>query len=328
MKSKWWKPLIGLSALLLVIGAAAWYRWGRFHLPEMPRLDGSIERLSLTVDGIERTLQIFVPGQLERNPALVFGLHGSMGNGDQFRKWTGYRFDELAVEHGFLVVYPDGFDGHWNGCRKSGPYRANRLNIDDPAFFRKIVDHLAETYRADRGRVFATGFSNGGHMTYRAAIEMPDLFRAAAPICANLPTPHNMDCTAAKQPIAVMIVNGSADPINPYSGGRVTLFGAGNRGTVFSARNSADYFAHLAGYAGHPESETLPDIDTEDGAKARITRWREPGKPEISLVTIEGGGHTIPSKRYKAPKLLGPTCADFEAADLIWEFFSRGAGRR
>ncbi|MBI4855115.1 MAG: hypothetical protein HY819_25210 [Acidobacteria bacterium] len=74
---------------------------------------------------------------------------------------------------------------------------------------------------------------------------MPNKITAIAAIAASRPTPSNNDCQESKQAIPVMIINDTADPINPYNGGKVTLFGFGNRGTVLSSIETAKYFTQL-----------------------------------------------------------------------------------
>ena len=70
-------------------------------------------------------------------------------------------------------------------------------------------------------------------------------FAGIAAISANLPTDDNSICQKAGRAVPVAIINGTADPINPYGGGRVTLFGFGDRGTVVSSAESAAQFARL-----------------------------------------------------------------------------------
>jgi polyhydroxybutyrate depolymerase len=57
------------------------------------------------------------------------------------------------------------------------------------------------------------------------ALEMPDTFAALAAVAANLPIEANLDCQPSQRPVSIAILNGTNDPINPYNGGLVTLFG-------------------------------------------------------------------------------------------------------
>ena len=50
--------------------------------------------------------------------------------------------------------------------------------------------------------------------------------------------------------------------------------------------------------------------------------WSAPGKPEVVLVTVTGGGHTIPHRELNLPLIVGRTSHEFDATELIWAFFS------
>src|SRR5207248_10234414 len=90
-----------------------------------------------------------------------------------------FEFDELADKHGFLVVYPDGFDNTWNDCRRGSPFSSKRLKIDDAGFIKSLVNHEVTAHAVDRKRVFAAGWSNGAQLAYRLALEYPEDFAGA-----------------------------------------------------------------------------------------------------------------------------------------------------
>jgi polyhydroxybutyrate depolymerase len=245
-----------------------------------------------------------------------------MGDGEQMREGTFYAFDLLADREGFAVAYPDGFEAHWNDCRKAGPYAANTLDIDDVGFFRALVERFAKEHGADRTRVFATGISNGGQMALRLALEAPDLVRAVAPVAASLPAERNLDCRPAGRPVSVLIMNGTADPMNPFEGGNVALYGLlGDRGAVLSSADSIDYFRDLAGYTGPPGVNALPDREPGDGSTVEVRRWDAPGRKPVALYAVLNGGHNAPHPVLELPRLLGPTNHDISAAEEIWRFF-------
>jgi polyhydroxybutyrate depolymerase len=228
----------------------------------------------------------------------------------------------LADEHGFIVVYPEGYEGHWNDCRKKGPYAAKRLGIDDVSFMRALIAHFRSAYGVDSARVFAVGLSNGGHLSYRLALEAPELVRAVAAVAANLPTEKNFDCTPARGSAAVLILNGTKDPINPFEGGRVTMFGFGDRGSVLSAYESAAYFARRNGIAGGPVIERIPQ-ESSAPTYAERAQWRSASGAEVVLYTIHGGGHTLPQPRARFPRILGRTHTQLDGPAEIWRFFAR-----
>ena len=315
--------LLALGLLVVLLFGAAWWFLG-VRVAPMPTLTGTLADETLSWESRMRTYQIYRPRQLASSPAIVFVLHGSQGNGAMARRSTAADFDRLADREGFLVVYPDGFENHWNGCRAAGPYAANRLGVDDVGFFRAIVSRLVAEDDADPAAVFATGISNGGHMAIRLAWEAPDLVQAVAPIVASLPTDENLACEDQGEGVAFLLINGTEDPMNPYGGGDVALFGlVGNRGGVHSTPATIQIFAQRAGHQRSPRISHLPDVDPDDGSHIVQHQWVESGRPEVTLLAIAGGGHSVPHPVQRGPRLLGATNADIRTADIVWEFFAR-----
>jgi polyhydroxybutyrate depolymerase len=315
---------IALAAGLLVLALAAVAAFGlRFRRVPEPALPGVLAAGSLEHDGRTRTWRAYLPAQRAASPALVLVLHASVGDAAQARAGYGYDFDLLAETEGFIAVYPEGVEEHWNDCRKEAPYAANTLDVDDVGFVRALVDRFAREHGADRARVFATGVSNGGQFALRLALEAPDLVRAVAPVAASLPAERNMDCRPAGRPVSVLIMNGTADPMNPFDGGDVALYGLlGNRGAVLSSAESADYFRDLAGHDGAAERSVLPDLAPDDGSTVEVTRWQAPGRKTVALYAIRNGGHSAPHPELTLPRLLGPSNHDIHAAHEIWRFFA------
>jgi polyhydroxybutyrate depolymerase len=294
----------------------------RIETVEAPPLSGDLLEERFEHDGIPRRVQLYRPASLQPGAALVVVLHGSMGDAEQARGGFAYEWDRLADRDGFLVAYPEGFDRHWNGCRKAGPYRANLEDVDDVGFLDALAARAAEAHRIDRRRTYATGISNGGQMALRLALEAPRRWRAVAPVIASLPAEDNMGCRTEGRPVSILVMNGSEDPMNPWAGGRVALYGwLGDRGNVLSSEETIRYWAELAGHAGEPTIEPLPDRDPDDGSTLERRHWRAPGKPHVQLLAMLGAGHTVPHPALRMPRIIGRTNRDAVGAELIWRFF-------
>ena len=291
--------------------------------PEVPRLSGTLTEGTVQAGALKRTYVTYVPKGLAKGAPLVVVLHGSDQNGGQIRRWTGYGFDRLADEHGFAVAYPNGYEGYWNGCNIVGDYSANKLSIDDVGFLTAMVDKMVKELGIDRGRVFATGVSRGGHMAFRLALEALSRFRAVAAVAANLPTADNFKCKPAEQgTTSVMIMNGMKDPLNPFEGGEVNFLGLIRRGRVRSSRESGQYFAALYHIPGAPQRDQTHPTDGAD-----VTLWQNDPKVQVELVAIRGGGHVMPQAYWRAPRILGPTPKEPNGPAVIWDFFARQAAR-
>jgi polyhydroxybutyrate depolymerase len=262
---------------------------------------------SLEVEGFYRSFQFNKPMATQPNGSLVFVLHGSGGSGKQMMDATSGLLKTTANEN-VIFVYADGYKHYWNECRKAASSLANKLDINEQAFFSSMIDYFVNHYNISREKVFAVGTSGGGHMCYKLAMTMPKKIRAITAIIANLPDDDNMDCVDQKVAIPVMIVNGTADPLNKYEGG---MMKAGDfvMGTVKSTDGTFHYWSDLAGYKGDPVKTSLPDKDPNDGKNVERYTYKQKDKPEVTLLKVIGGKHDYPN--------------DIDVHVEAWEFFKR-----
>ncbi|MFH1013227.1 MAG: PHB depolymerase family esterase, partial [Thermoplasmatota archaeon] len=184
---------------------------------------------SIIVDGLERTYCIHVPKGFDEDTSvpLVLVFHGGGGNARNIQETTS--FNQKADEEGFLVVYPQGsgtLQNHlltWNAgfcCAY-----AYENSIDDVSFIKELVNHLKAQYTINDSRIYATGISNGGIMTYRLGAELSDIFAAIAPVAASIggqPTENeSLWCIPElMNPVSVIVFHGTNDTRVPYEGGR------------------------------------------------------------------------------------------------------------
>jgi polyhydroxybutyrate depolymerase len=232
----------------------------------------------MTVGGLAWVYRTYVPRGLPRGAPLVVVMLGAGENGARMRIETGYGFDRLADQHGFAVAYPNAYEGFWDVCTQVGD-----VNVDDVGFLTAMVDKLAGEIGVDRDRVFAAGSSRGGFMAFRLALEAPSRFRAVAAVSANVPAPENFSCKPGSQGTSsVMIMNGTSDPLVPFDGGSVSVYGLFYKmGKVRSSRESGQYFADVNHITGTPES-------TKDGVRMERVLWRNGSNVEVELIAVHG----------------------------------------
>ncbi len=273
-----------MVGILVLVAAAAYAYYWHSPAPPLPPLSAYIRRHSVRVGGKDRDYLIYIPANLPPQAvALVIVLHGSGMDGARMRRSTGYEFDCLADQHGFVVLYPDGYRGNWNDCRKYATFPAKRENIDDMSFIRALIARLRQEQAIDKGRVFVFGYSNGGHMAFRLAMEAPDEIAAVAAVAASLPTPENSSCPQRGPTSRVMLINGTSDPINPYQGGTVTLFGFASRGSVMSSLASAQNLADRNGITMPPIPGELPKVSSDEITSVEKLIWQTNGKAVCCL---------------------------------------------
>jgi polyhydroxybutyrate depolymerase len=155
---------------------------------------------------------------------LVLVLHGGGQSPRSAEKMSG--MSAKADKENFLVVYPSGTGRlssmpTWNSGACCS--HAMKNNVDDVAFLRALISKLEEDYAVDRKRVFVTGISNGGMMSYRLACELADKIAAIAPVEGAQDTPCH-----PSSPLSVVIFHGTADRLVPFSGG-TTPFQIGSK---------------------------------------------------------------------------------------------------
>jgi polyhydroxybutyrate depolymerase len=296
-----------------LIGLAAYYLYAPNPLgPEAP-----IERLTLSVESRVRSYSVYYPPGLKPGASVLFALHPSMSNGNEMRDWVGRTLERLAARENTVVVYPDGYEGHFNDCRNMAAYSARTLNIDDVGFIRLVSERLAVEKNINPEHIYAMGYSNGGHLAFRLAMEAPDLVKGIVVIAANLPAADNMACKPLASPARFIgLIEGTQDPINPYKGGPVTLFGFGNRGDVLSADATGEWFAKALGVTS---STTAPPFKIA-GSFVQRKEWQS-SDAHISLITIVGGGHTIPQTNFRFRRIFGLTLDDDSILQSVMQLF-------
>lgn len=278
---------------------------------------------ALLIGGIQRHYLLVRPsGNLEGRMPLVIVLHGHMGSGKRaLGLWP-----RIAEREKLLVAAPDGLKGSdhqrgWHDCRADA---LSNPKTDDVAFLNRLASRLVREERADPKRIYVTGMSNGAMMTLRAALEMKPQPAAVAAVCGLMAA--NSSC-AGGRPVSVMLVAGTADPLVPYRGGPVGKgFWPQDRGTVVSAADSAEFWRRADTLAAEPTMENLPHSDPSDPTSVSRKTWgADPAKPQVELVTIQGGGHVEPSREISAGILYrayaGRQNRDFETAEAAWAFF-------
>ncbi len=322
-------PVLIAAGWAIALAVVAWWWLLRSTPPELPQLGGILSTAKFFTVGedkahgvaAERSYLRYVPTDCPRGAPLLLVLHGPHGSAAQIRRYTGYEFERLAEAHKFIVAYPEGFGGYWNDVRRKGGYAAKQQDVDDVGFLRALV----KSYRQldGVGKVFAVGYSNGAQMCFRLALDAPGMLDAMAVFGACMPTPDNSVSAPLDRPLSMMIVNGTDDPINPYGGGHVTIFGFGDRGTVLSTVQTAEYFAAQLGdnvRADGPIEIVAPAAGQNTSVELRS--WRAWPRGEVLLYTVQRGGHVVPQPHYRFFRLAGRTEMRFNAPDACWAFFS------
>ena len=281
---------------------------------------------SISVGGLERTYSIYIPSSYEPTKPIptLFLFLGGGGTGQLIETLTLSRFNRIADREGFIVLYPDGIEKHWNDGRGVQAFRAHRENIDDVGFISALIDHLIRTFNVDAVRIYAAGISNGGQFSQRLACELSDRVAAIGVVATQMPEHLTSSC-APKRPVSLLMICGTEDPIVPWEGGEIGFRSGQKFGRVLSVSESIRFWTTKNRCPSSPMITYEPDRDPKDGTRIHRAIYGPCSQEtEVVLYTVEGGGHTWPGGyQYLPSGIIGRTSRDIDANEVIWDFFKR-----
>ncbi len=257
---------------------------------------------TLTSDGAQRTYKLHVPTGYDTQHAapLVLDIPGMNETAQEQEIYS--RYDALADQQHFLLVYPQGTidSGGKLGWSTYGRFDPK---VNDVLFFSDLLNALQKQLCIDATRIYATGISNGGGMTNLLACQMAGRIAAVAEVSAAIYTiPGGCHPT---RPVPYLEFHGTSDPLVHYNGGKVVGFAP-----IMQTMQS---WATLNGCTSGP---------TTFFQQADVTGFQWSGCKNGAIVQhyrISGGGHTWPGAR--AVPHLGPTTQTISATTLGWQFF-------
>ncbi len=293
--------------------------------PIQNSLSSGNHNLTMIVDRLERTYILHVPPAAREPMPLIVVLHGTYGTGRKMQ--FGLGFDPYANQRGFYVAYPDAYQkpgeretARWNDGR--GTLESSYAGIDDVKFIVSMVDEIAAKVPLDKSRVFVTGASNGGMMTYRLGCETSGVFAGIAPVIGNIPEPIFDSCNPSA-PLNFLAINGDSDPFVPFNGGDVcadTPSRLCEGGWVKSQPESLAEFAAANGCELAPQSVTLPTLVNDGTSIEEQTYANCAGGVGVKAYIVHNGGHTWPPRESQV-EAGGQATANLDATPLIVEFF-------
>src|SRR6201998_1698057 len=286
--------LVRLTALLGVLLALS----GCFaaHRAETGFPDGTSVH-TMASGGLDRSYRVHKPPGLAGPAPLVVMLHGAFGDGEQAENSYGWGGVGRPAE--FVVASPRGGGATWNGHGCCG--KSERENIDDVGFITTMVGQINADLPIDKARVYATGISNGGIMSYALACNS-GIFAAIGPDSAT-----QLDACTAPHPTSVIHIHGTADRLVPYNGGQGASFVDG------PSIPDVNAFWRKVNQCGPPDVTTKPPVTTSIAACA--------DRRSVELITIDGGRHQWPGGTTFLER-FGTTTHALNATDTIWQFFA------
>ena len=211
---------------------------------------------NINVNGTNRTMNVYAPKNIEKGRPLIIQMHGM--NQDAPYQQNAAKWEPIADTARFVVVFPNGQNKAWDiGGDK------------DINFLKAIINEMYNKYGIDKNRVYVSGFSMGGMMSYHAANKMGDMIAAIAPVSGG------GGVNSPKRAMPIMHTHGTSDDVVNYNSTVNTL-----KGWVSAQKCSSS------------SKVTKPYPSSKPGSAASLEVWSGcKDNVEVRLLTIAGKGH-------------------------------------
>lgn len=275
-------------------------------------VDGDIaiqnaEQCEMTRGGFFREFIQYIPQSLNENgenAPIVFVLHGYTSYDDWIFDYS--NFETQADEHGFILIFPQGTiyqptgETHWN----VGGW-TSQSTTDDIDYIDSIIDYLDGNYRVNLNRIYSTGMSNGGFMSYVLACQLSHRIAGIASVTGSM-TNQTFDECDAKHPMPVMQIHGAKDNTVPYEG----------NDNMKPIDDVMEFWVNYNACNVTP-SETIIEDSDGDGLGGTLSVYNGcMNDVSVELYYLDG-------LRHQWPSLKGTRVFDIDSASVIWEFFSK-----
>ncbi|MDC1149758.1 hypothetical protein OAT41_04060 [Gammaproteobacteria bacterium] len=264
-----------------------------------------ILRCALTHKGLNRYYFIQQPHpEAEGLSSVLFNLHGYGSNALEQMAYT--NFNDLAdtKENNFILIHPQGAplntvltssSSHWN----SGGWTIGST-VDDVDFINTIIELVSQKYNLNQERIYSTGMSNGGFMSYHLACNLSSKIAAIASVTGSMSIQTYESCNPT-HPTSILQVHGTIDVTVPFQGNSDL--------GMKSINNVMDYWKLYDACDNDPTSIVTDYFDIEISIQ-HDTYLNCLNDVQVELYKIEGMGHRWPNKqRY-----------GISATEKIWEF--------
>ncbi len=242
--------------------------------------------VAITVGGTPRSYILRFPKAYDGKTKLPLVMLLNGANDSAAYAEAAYHFDTKGEQENFILVLPDALGDFHAWSTGEGA---------DLRFLTTLLESLPQTYAIDPKRVYVTGHSVGAIMTYRLAVERPDLIAAVGVVAGavgNFPE--------AKGAVPIIAFHGKLDDILPYD-------------------DMAEAFAYWSKTNRIPKQPTKTEQVTPTVTCFTFMPTDKSGA-EMVAYSLANGNHMWPGGKAMPGKTMQPV-QDISATDLMWEFF-------
>jgi polyhydroxybutyrate depolymerase len=238
--------------------------------------------------------------------SVLFNLHGYGSNAIAQMQYADFRDLAYTKDTNFILIHPQGAPlntaiassvSHWN----SGAWTIGSP-VDDIDFINTIIEFISNQYNINNNRIYSTGMSNGGFMSYHLACNLSSKIAAIASVTGSM-SKQTLESCNPNHPTSILQIHGTIDGSVPFDGnsalGMESIDDVINYWQVYNACSSEplikveDYT--VLGFA--IEHQTFQNCIND---------------VQVELYKVEGMWHTWPSEERFG----------ISATEKVWDFFN------
>ena len=259
---------------------------------------------SIIHDNLQRDYIIHIPSTYNTNTPipLVFCFHGYTSSASTIMSYS--MFNTVSDTADFIIIYPQGTllqgSTHWN----VGGWTTSSTT-DDVGFISSLLDSISNAYNIDDKRVYSTGMSNGGYMSFLLACQLSNRIAAIASVTGSM-TPQTYNACNPQHPTPILQIHATNDQTVPY---------VGDPTWTKSINDVLQYWVAYNNCNTSATTTAIADINIFDGSTVEHIVYAG-GNNYVSTehFKISGGGHDWPGSWGNM---------DIHASAEVWKFFSR-----
>ena len=244
--------------------------------------------------------------EAEGQSSLILNLHGYGSNALAQMEYTGLNNYTNSKENNFILIHPQGAPlntaltssaSHWN----SGAWTIGST-VDDVDFIDTIINLVSEKYNINVNRIYSTGMSNGGFMSYHLACNLSSKIAAIASVTGSM-SKQTLESCNPEHPTPILQIHGTLDGTVPFDGNSaIGMEPIEKVMTYWQEYNSCDV-------------EPLISVTDFFELGSSVEHWQYfncLNNVQVELYKIDGMWHTWPQEdRF-----------GISASQTIWDFFN------
>ena len=269
---------------------------------------------TISWDGQQRQYLEYVPtsySQSEATPVL-FMLHGMGDDVNNFFQAT--RIQNVAEEQGWIVVCPQAlefsyeipmlgsqnFGTCWNvGSTVSVDFNMYGMpfnfdvtvseGVDDEGFLLATLAAIKEEYNVNQDKIFFAGFSLGGFMSHRMAINHGDIINSIAAVSGVIGNDITNLTPVAN--VNVLQIFGTTDEMISYDGGMISLQSLGSYNLGLPVEQTVEYWRAFNQCDETPIVEQYPDTYNDDLTFEMYQYLNGTNDTRVAFIKVYNGLH-------------------------------------